>query len=454
MASDNQQPLRVALIGGGIGGLSTLLGLLHHTSPTVIQTHLYEAAAKFSEIGAGVAFGPNAVQAMGIVDPDLQTAYFSIAAKAEPIIVNGRERVEWHKFLTGMKARSERCGLEELVEIPGATPYSDNKTFNVHRATFLEEMLELLKRKDARGNVSFNKRCNDIEVRKEGGVTLRFADGTTEEADCVIGCDGVKSKVRPILMRLVGDDNSKIEPRFTGKYAYRGLIPMEDAVDALGEVAKINLMICGYGGHLVTFPINKGKIFNVVAFQSPKNEGKTWEHGDDWIIPATVEDAQKDFEGWSEPVKKLLGMLQKPDKWALFDHPPCSTYHFQGTVAMLGDCAHASTPHQGAGAGMAIEDAAFLTSLFGTLKTPDRSQLAGLFEVYDKSRRERTQKLVKTSRECGFVYDFEAPSIGDDTAKFADNTHQRYDWIWRFDVEKGCDEAIAMLPSQTQRANL
>lgn len=438
-------PLRVALIGGGIGGLSALLGLLHHTSRSVVVPHLYEAASKFSEIGAGVGFGPNAVQAMGVVDPGLQEAYYRIAAKSPTITVNGKERVVWHHFLTGMKGQSERNQLNELIEIPGATPLSDNPMHNVHRATFLEEMLKLLKSKDSGSMVSFNKRCTNIEVL-EKGVKLSFADGTTAEADCVIGCDGVKSRVRPILMRLVGDDEKKIEPTFTGKYAYRGLIPIDEAVDAIGDWAKVNTIICGYGGHLVAFPIDKGKTFNIVAFTSPKN-GK-WEHGDTWVVPATVEDAQKDFSHFSDGVLKLLGRLRKPDIWGLFDHPPCSKYYYQSKIALLGDCAHASTPHNGAGAGMAIEDAAALGSLFGTLTTPDARQLEKVFEVYDDLRRLRSQRLVTASREAGQLYDFELSSVGDDAEKLAQNTSKRYDWIWFFDVEKDCEEGKQRLKAQ------
>ena len=94
---------------------------------------------------------------------------------------------------------------------------------------------------------------------------------------------------------------------------------------------------------------------------------------------------------------------------------------------------------------MAIEDAAVLTSLFGAIKTPGREVLTKVFDVYDRLRRERTQQLLTTSRECGLVFDFEAPGIKDNAKCFANNTSKRYDWIWGFDVEKSCEEGVAML---------
>lgn len=62
----------------------------------------------------------------------------------------------------------------------------------------------------------------------------------------------------------------------------------------------------------------------------------------------------RDYEGWGDTATRILQLMEKPDEWALFEHPPAPTY-VKGKLAILGDAAHASTPHQGAGAGMAIE---------------------------------------------------------------------------------------------------
>lgn len=54
--------------------------------------------------------------------------------------------------------------------------------------------------------------------------------------------------------------------------------------------------------------------------------------------------------------------------WALFDHPPAKTY-YKGRMCLSGDAAHASAPHQGAGAGMALEDAYIMSSLLSAVQT-------------------------------------------------------------------------------------
>ncbi len=182
---------------------------------------------------------------------------------------------------------------------------------------------------------------------------------------------------------------------------------------------------------------------NVVAFQS-KKDGK-WEHGDEWVIPGTTEQALEDFEDWSQPVRNLIANLKSPNVWALFEHPPVDTYHRDGKICLLGDCAHASTPHQGAGAGMAIEDAAVLSVLLGHIKRTDPAVLSALFEAYDQTRRPRSQKLVTTSRDAGLLYDFQKQGILDDPRKLKEDIEQRFKWIWEIDMDKHCADAVRLM---------
>jgi salicylate hydroxylase len=439
------QPLRIAIIGGGIGGLSLLLGILHRDPESKhISPHLYESAPAFSEIGAGVGFGPNSVQAMKLIDPRLHAAYNRIAADAEPSAeARGEEMFVWNHFYMGMDGRAsqgESSGPNRLKAGDRiASVYNYNRKKNVHRATFLNEMISLLPSGTGEGKVTFRKRLADVVDLGDNGVEMQFTDGTSEIADAVIGCDGVKSRIRQIL--LEGHDS--VEPRFTGKYAYRGLIPMKEAAKAIGEIARNSHMTCGYGGHLVNFPVDKGQTLNVVAFQT-KKDGK-WDHGKEWVVPATIDDVLEDYQGWSESVRNLLSMLKKPDKWGLFEHMPARTYHRGGKICLLGDCAHASTPHQGAGAGMAIEDAAVLSSLLGSVKGQDSSELERAFRAYDAVRRPRTQRLVTTSRDAGMLYDLQKEGVGDDPELVKRDLLERMKWVWDLDLAQHCEQAVELL---------
>lgn len=124
--------------------------------------------------------------------------------------------------------------------------------------------------------------------------------------------------------------------------------------------------------------------------------------------------------------------------WALFDHPPAATY-YKGRFALLGDAAHASTPHQGAGAGQAIEDAFVLSNLLGQVNSVEEIEKA--FHAYDAVRRPRSQKVVATSRDAAKVYQFEDEKLGTDLDLIKWALEMRYNWIWDED-----------LPTQLQKA--
>jgi salicylate hydroxylase len=138
----------------------------------------------------------------------------------------------------------------------------------------------------------------------------------------------------------------------------------------------------------------------------------------------------KDFEGWGRPILQLLDTFKEPQKWALFDSRAAKTYT-KGRVCLLGDAAHASTPHQGAGAGMAFEDACIMTHLLSEVFGSQDTTAA--FRIFNKFRRPRTQGLVSTSRAAGQVFEFTHKGIMDNIDSIRKNLNFRHSWIWNFD---------------------
>ena len=448
----------IAIVGGGIAGLALAIGFHRQGIPF----HIYESAHAFGEIGAGVAFGPNSLRAMQLLDPRVREGFEKIATrnsdqKVMETFMRYRLGCEWRGEREGaVDGVGERGEVEAKVDGEGKEGEGNESErawkvghniahikFTganlevgqgaVHRARFLDELVALV----PEGNVSFNHRVVAIDDLGSEGVRLHFQHGETATADAVVGCDGVKSRVRPILL---GEDNPAAHPSFTGKYAYRGLIPMDKAAALLGDDLARNAMIYdGYHGHVLTVPIENGKTMNVVAFKR-KQDGK-WED-ENWVLPMEKEEMRKDFEGWGQNVKDIVNLMEKPDVWALFDQPSAETY-FKGRICLLGDAAHASTPHQGAGAGMALEDALVLSHLLG--QVDDGNNLEKAFQAYDETRRLRTQKLVTTSREAGEMYDLEGAGIGDDLDKFRANMNVRMNWIWDEDLEEELGNARNIL---------
>jgi salicylate hydroxylase len=260
----------VAVVGGGIGGIVLTLGLVHQQIPVT----LYESAAKFGEIGAGVAFGPNAARAMELIDPKIRQAF----EKRRTMNQWESHKNRWFDFRYGV---GKKMGQKEAVVARGewrddlavdadGVVWDNSRigdhifSFNtppgrgtVHRAHFLDEMVELL----PEGISHFGKRLVDLhDEGPDRGVVLTFADGSKVRHTAVVGTDGIRSRTRELLL---GESHPAAKPVFTGKYAYRGLIPMQDAVKLLGEeLASNSQMYTGYHGHLLTFPIEKGKTMN------------------------------------------------------------------------------------------------------------------------------------------------------------------------------------------------
>ncbi|OHF00743.1 mannitol 1-phosphate dehydrogenase [Colletotrichum orchidophilum] len=421
------KPFNVAVVGGGIAGLTLTLQLLRNRIPTT----LYEQAPKFGEVGAGVSFGPNALRAMSLISPHVRQAFENQATCNE----SEDYKDVWFDFRYG-----ETCDDKHKE---GDLIYRQNcetGQTGILRAHFLDGLVKLL----PDGVVEFDKRAEKYEDDGKS-VLLYFQDGSTARYDAVIACDGIKSRLRSLML---GEDHPASKAIFSGKYAYRGLIPMEDAEKLLGkELAKNAQMYFGRHGHILTFSVAKGKFMNVVAITSA-DEWKS----DKWVVSVKKEDMIRDFETWGEKSRQIIQLMQNPDVWALFEHPPSPTY-YEGRLCLLGDAAHASTPHKGSGAGMAIEDAYILGNLLGSIS--DASQIEMAFSTYNKMRWERSQKLVTDSRETGQLYDLE---LSEDSEWVADKLSARMDWVWKYDLtdelERGKGELVKDQASVETRAQL
>ncbi|KAH9207994.1 putative salicylate hydroxylase [Leptodontidium sp. 2 PMI_412] len=413
-----KREIELAIVGGGIGGLALAAGLLHRG----LNSQIYEAAPEFSEIGAGVAFGPNSVSAMSKIAPGVLEAYTSQSTE------NGdpKERATWFDF---------HHGVGDIKQIHKVAPRNAEVGLtSVHRAHFLDGLAALVPKDIAH----FGKRLTSLEEQPSGRIKLVFNDETTAEADAVIGCDGVRSKVRPMVL---GPESKNVTACYSNKYAYRGLVPMDKAAKVLGDYyARNGQMYLGPNGHVLTFPIEHGNTMNVVAFQTGTG---SWEQ-ERWVLPTPKEDRMQDFAQWNEKVLHILDIMEDKGVWALFDHPPAETF-YKGRIALLGDAAHASTPHQGAGAGQALEDAFILSSLLGddSVRTP--SDIVAAFKAYDSVRRPRSQKVVTTSREAGMLYDFQDLNAGADPVKIKEALMGMYEWIWSENLDEQFEQSRRLL---------
>lgn len=132
--------------------------------------------------------------------------------------------------------------------------------------------------------------------------------------------------------------------------------------------------------------------------------------------------------------------MPDPSQWAVFEHPPISTFT-KSRLAILGDAAHASTPHQGAGAGQAIEDSHVLAELLADPKVMNSQDVVAAFRAYDEVRRPRSQRVVTSSKENAELLCLCYKGVDDDEEKLKQTWSERYRWLWDIDVKQQAESA-------------
>ena len=118
-------------------------------------------------------------------------------------------------------------------------------------------------------------------------------------------------------------------------------------------------------------------------------------------------------------------------------------------MCLLGDSAHATTPHQAAGAGQCIEDALVLSNLLSMVTSAD--QVVAAFESFDSVRRPRAQKIVVTSREAGDIYALKGDGTGRDLTDIIASLNTRFLWIWEHDLQRDIEMAKDKFTLSVQR---
>ena len=349
---------RVAMIGGGIGGLTAANALRR----AGVEVAVYEAAGELKEIGAGVALHANAMRVLRFIG--VEEAVRKVAGRTEYAVTRDG--------ITGrVISRTSRARQVELMGIEPAT---------VHRADLLDVLAAAL----PDGIATLGKRCVSVESAGSSAVA-RFADGTEVEADVIIGADGIHSAVRTALF---GPD----APRFTGKICYRSVIPAAAVRGGvLSDVATDNGQWLGPHGTIVLYPLRGEELINVVAHY----DDDTYRH-ESWVTECERAEVLERYAGWNESLLRLFEAGQTWYKWALYDRDPIPAWT-SGRVSLLGDAAHPMLPYLGQGACQALEDGAVLANALAA----SPADPVGALAAYERTRRPRASQVVLTARARG-----------------------------------------------------
>lgn len=246
-----------------------------------------------------------------------------------------------------------------------------------------------------------------------------------------------------------------------------------------GHMTSTRYMYNGPGAHVITYPVANNTMLNTLAvvsdpepWEPPPNGSKRNPH----VGSATLDEAAAAFEGWHPDIRAIVGLLPtEMDKWAIFDmleHPVPRYHGGKGTgggsvVCLAGDAAHAAGPHLGAGAGFGIEDALVLAELIQAVRDGDdgvveaggggggggdersvSARLAAAFEVYSDVRYERTQWLVKHTRDAVDLFQWRDRDLSRSPDDFGREITWRFHEIWHHDTDKMVEDARQKLKAR------
>ena len=378
----------VAIVGAGIGGLTLAASLLQQS----ISVRVFEQDTELREIGAGIAIAGNASRLLRRLSINLTD------------VANEPPAFEVRSWLDGGLLWSHPIGewYRQAVGAPLLT---------LHRVT-LQRLLAAAVPQD---HISLGHRL--VRLSDEpAGVRLHFGNGDDLVARIVVGADGVQSTARRYVC-------GEVAPRHSGEIGFRGIIRAGKVPD-LPDPGSLHIW-CGPGTHAVYYGLDGGTTINLLAVYTPLRLP-------DWTrssnrAPATPDQALAIFAAYSWD-RRILDLIRNIEGdmsfWALADLPPVCRWS-RGRVVLLGDAAHAPLPHQGQGAGLAIEDAYALGALVGA---GGLKEYGPLFETFGNLRRRRARRVQAYSRVAGRAYKLTGDAAARRDASWA-SLPRRIGWI-------------------------
>ncbi|NES90084.1 MULTISPECIES: NAD(P)/FAD-dependent oxidoreductase [Okeania] len=373
---------KVAIIGGGIGGLATAIALRKKG----IDAHVYEKARELRPVGAGLSLNPNGLKALEAIESTIveQLKQAGSILKVVSLQKNTGEITQKTKITL-----MEKYG-QPLLSIRWS------KLQEILAAALPPEIIHL------------NHRCVDF-TQNHNSVTVEFEGKKTVEVDLVVGADGIKSAVR---QTLIGDG----EPRYLGRMSWRGLLKYSHELLGANEVTTMTAA----PKNLTLMDVGDGYIFwgATMLCVDDSNSGNAAD------IKSRL---LKEFGEWASPVPEIMEatdaeiIVERP----IWDREPLSSWS-KGRVTLLGDAAHPMSPSIGQGASTAFEDGYELSEYLA--KAPN---LDAALALYDRNRIERTHIIQARSGLAG------RRAYEPDSEKYLQeifrSNEEFEDWLYKYD---------------------
>ncbi len=331
--------------GAGIGGLATAVAL----RSAGVDVTIAEQAEDIREIGAALSLWPNALEAcrmLGILDDVLEAS--------SPEMRGG---------IIDSKGRRIASADQDL-----AARYFGGPSVLIHRA----ELLRILREAASEIPIHLATRCVRAG-QDDRRAWVELHDGSQVRADAAIGCDGIRSEVRPAL----GD---RSPPRYAGIACWRAITSNPGLVN--------DSWITAAGGKLfLAAAMGTERVYVSPAIRMAEGQAAS--------LSDQVGYLHSQFAGWHEPIPQLLDLMRREEVTIddVYDRPPPRRLAL-GRIALVGDAAHPMTPDLGQGGCQAIEDAVVLGRSFAEESSVERA-----LKQYERRRLRRVRMVVRSSAQ-------------------------------------------------------
>lgn len=392
---------RIAIIGGGMGGLTAAIAL---TRIAGVQVTIFEQASKLGEVGAGVTVAPNAQR---VLDE------FGFLEKVRD---------------AGAVPDGHGVYLNSMGELVTDAAWEDSGKQYRNIGMYRPDLINVLAAEVDPKVIRLGHRLSDIEIL-DAGVRLSFENGAVEDFDAVVGADGIHSVARKTVGQFP-------EPVYSEYIVYRGVV---DATKLPADWPAISQVWMGNSRHFMCYPLKNRTLYNFVAgvpSDRPLNGP--------WSGPAEVSELAAEFAGdnWDPKLHRFISSIEQTFWWGLFDHEPLTNWS-HGPVALLGDAAHTMLPHQGQGVNQAIEDSMALATFLKAANSV--AEIPEAFRRYTAVRMQRTAILQHGSRRSGWMFDaqHEFADLAKRDADIRVGRDFRRSAVFDYDAKKVAEQALA-----------
>ncbi|KAH7134970.1 hypothetical protein B0J11DRAFT_426125 [Dendryphion nanum] len=373
-SSSPQTPLNITIVGAGIGGLSAAI-LLRHCGHHIT---ILEQSRFANELGAAVHLAPNAngiLRRMGLFAENIGA---NPALGFSQFFPDGREMF--------------------AVDLTKSAQIWQHPWLLAHRVHLHSELKRLATATEGKGApVELRTSARVVDVETNAGIVV-LESGEKIQSDLVLGADGVHSRTRAKIPGAEG-----IKTFGSGKSAWRFLISRKMVLEdpetkRFAEKEGHLSMFMARDRRVVIYPTSDNTLLNFVCIH-PTAESEV-QRGNGWSQTADKAKLLEVYRDFNPALVKLLSMADEETLkvWELLDMENLPAWSV-GRLAVLGDAAHPFTPHQGQGAGQAIEDAASLAVMFPLGTSVD--EIPERLKLYEKCRYERASRIQEYSRIVG-----------------------------------------------------